>query len=77
MSVAGDEDDVGPRERVEAVVDVVRQAVAARHEAGGRPTHPHFVRHARAGGENLRRNSDIEGLGTIEHQYGDAMQAGG
>ncbi|GGW92312.1 hypothetical protein GCM10010321_01940 [Streptomyces chartreusis] len=77
MPVAGDEDDVGPRERVEAVVDVVRQAVAARHKAGSRPAHPHFVRHARAGRENLRRNSDIQGLGTIEHEDGDAMQAGG
>lgn len=35
--VAGDEDDVGPRERVEAVGDVVREAVAAGHRPGAAP----------------------------------------
>lgn len=74
--VAGDEDDVGPRERVEAVGDVVREAVAAGHETGRRPAHPHLVRHARAGRENRRGNPDIERLGTLKHKDDDAMQAG-
>lgn len=75
--VAGDEDDVGPRKRVEAVGDVVRQAVAAGHETGCGAAHPHLVRHARAGREHLRRNADIERLRTLEHKDGDAIQTGG
>lgn len=75
--VAGDEDDVGPRKGVEAVVDVVREAIAAGHETGCRPAHPHLVRHARSGRENLSGNSDIERLRTLEHKDGDAMLAEG
>lgn len=74
--VAGHEDDVGPCKRVEAVGDVVRQAVTAGHETGGGAAHPHLVRHARAGREHLRRNADIERLRTLEHKDGDAIQAG-
>ncbi|GGQ91143.1 hypothetical protein GCM10010216_62010 [Streptomyces flaveolus] len=74
--VAGQEHEVGPREGVEAVGDVVRQAVAAGHEAGRRAAHPHLVRHAGAGREHLRGNADVERLGTLEHKDGDATQAG-
>ncbi len=72
--VARDEDDVGPREHVEAVGDVVGQAVAAGHQTGRRAAHPYFVRHARAGREHLRRNTDIDRLRTFEHEDGDVTQ---
>ncbi len=77
VPVAGDEDDVGPRERVETVLDVVREPIAAGHQTRCRPAHPHLVRHARAGREDLRGNSDIQRLRTLEDEYGDAMQTGG
>lgn len=76
-SVAGDEHDVGPRKRIDAVGDVVREAVATGHGTGCCPAHPYLVRHARAGRENLRRNADIERLRTLEHKDGDVMHAGG
>ncbi|GGV87843.1 hypothetical protein GCM10015535_37910 [Streptomyces gelaticus] len=77
MPVAGDEDDVGPGKRVEAMGDGVRQAVAAGHETGGRSAHPYLVRHAHPSRENLRRNADIERLRTFQYKDGDAMQGGG
>lgn len=75
--IAGDEDDVGPRKCVKAVGDVIRKAVATGHETRRRAAQPHLVRHARARGEHLRGDSDIERLRTLEHKDGDATQAGG
>jgi hypothetical protein len=72
--VTGDEDDVGPRRRVEAVRDVVRQAVPAGHQTWCRTAHPHLVRHARPGREHLGGDADIKRLRTLEHQDGDATQ---
>lgn len=74
--VAGDEDEFGPRELFEPVGHVVRQSVAAGHEAGFRAAHPHLVRHARPGCEHLRGNTDIEWFGTLEDENGDATQGG-
>src|SRR4051812_30933443 len=48
-AVAGDEDDIGPVERAEAVGDVVRQAVAASDQAGRGTADAYLVRHARSG----------------------------
>lgn len=75
--VAGDEHDVGPRERVEAVGDVVGKAVAAGHETRCRAAQPHLVRHARASGEHLGGDADIERLRAFQHENGDATEAGG
>ena len=46
-----------------------------RSRARRRAAHPHLVRHARAGGEHLRRDADIERLRTLEHEDGDAVVA--
>ncbi len=76
-TVAGDEDDVGPLQRVETVGDVVRQPVTTGHEAGRRAAHPYLVRHARARREHLRGDAHIERLRAFEHEDGGTVEAGG
>ncbi len=72
-----DEDRLGPRERLEPVGHVVREAVAAGDRPGCRAAHAHLVGHARAGAEHLRRDADVERLRALEHEHGDAMVAAG
>lgn len=75
--VAGDEDDVGPLQRVQTVGDVVGQPVAAGHEPGRRAAHPYLVRHARAGREHLRGDPDIERFRALQDEDGGAVETGG
>ncbi len=74
-SVARDEDDVGPGERVESVGDVVREPVTAGYQPGCRTADPHRVRHARPGGEDLCRDADIERFRPVEDEDCDTMRA--
>src|SRR5690606_28427968 len=67
VPVAGYEDEICAVECVDAVLDVIREAVAARDEAGLHPAHVDRVRHAAARGEALRGNAAVEGLRSLEH----------